>query len=490
MENSTKRKLGKNFVYNFISQILTLIVPLITMPYVARVLHETGNGQYSFCLSIITYFILFSNLGFDIYGQRQIAFTQNDIQKKSRIFWEISIIKTFLTVISLVVLYSIIFTIGFGDKYNNLMFILSFQVAIIPFDIQFFFRGEENFKFIALKTILMKIIGLVFIFIFVRTENDTWIYALCLTLSVVFSNLLLWPSLVKKVVFIPIKEMNFKRHFLPSFFIFLPTLIITIYTVFDKTMIGFLSSNPDYDNGCYEQAYKINSVLLLFVTIISSVLVSRNASEYEKGGVEALNKNIGFACNYVWFIAIPLTIGTCLLSNNISTWLLGDGYAEVPLLLQIMSIRFVFNGFSEIFGNQFFIVIHKEKYSLYASIVAATINFGLNFLFIPMLGAIGAAITTIISEVIMTLVLFAFIIKNKYYSFSFIFRTCWKYLIAGAFLFIPVFFINRFMEYSVLSFLLATASGIFAYVSILLLLKDKFLFARINDIFSVIRKKK
>ena len=187
-----KHGLKANFIYNFISQILTLIIPLITTPYLARVLMETGNGQYSYSVSIITFFTLFANLGFDIYGQRQVAACRNDKQAKSAVFWELFCLKSITTVIALAVLASVVFTIGFGENYDKLILILSIQIIAIPFDIQFLYRGDEEFKSIAIRTIIMKLICLVFIFLFVKDSTQTWVYALIMSVSVIASNFVLW----------------------------------------------------------------------------------------------------------------------------------------------------------------------------------------------------------------------------------------------------------------------------------------------------------
>ena len=147
--------LKKNFIFNLATQILNLVVPLITTPYLARVLHETGNGQYSYAYSIITYFILFANLGFNFYGQREIARTRDDKYQMSKIFWEIFVLRTICSVVSFGILLSIVFTIGFGEKYNLIILILSMQVVGSMFDILFYFQGNENFKAIAIRTIVI-----------------------------------------------------------------------------------------------------------------------------------------------------------------------------------------------------------------------------------------------------------------------------------------------------------------------------------------------
>lgn len=469
-----KRGLKANFIYNFIGQILVLIVPLITAPYVARVLHEVGNGQYSYASSIITYFTLFANMGFDIYGQRQIARFQDDKYNKSRVFWELFILKVITTSISLAVLYSIAFTVGFGENYNYLILILSIQVIAIPFDIQFLFRGDEDFRAIAIRTVLMRIVSLVCVFVFVKDEGDLWVYALLIAASTLGANLIMWPTIVRRISFIRPSELRLSPHIKPAFLIFLPTLATAIYSVFDKTMIGLLAANPDYENGCYEQAYKLNSVALLLVTVISSVMVSRNAYDYQSGNKEGLEKNLYFACNYVWMIGIPLIVGFAVMSENLSAWFLGEGYAEVPLLMKVMSVRFIASGFGVIFGDQLFIAIGKEKYPTIATLCAAVVNVGLNYVLIPIIGATGAAVATAVCEVLVACVLAIFAWKYKFISFRKILGSSWRYLMAAAVMFVPIFFMQMYMGYSVWTFFLIAAVGVIVYFTTLVVLRDRF----------------
>lgn len=484
-----KRSIKSNFIFNFISQILTLMIPLVTAPYIARVLQEEGNGRYSYSLSIVMYFIIFASLGFDMYGQRQIAQYQDDKEDKSKIFWEIVILRGIFTVISLVVLYSIIFTIGFGEKYTTLILILSIQVIAIPFDIQFLFRGEEDFKTIAIRSIILKILGLICVFVFVKSENDTWIYCLCLSLSVVISNIVMWFDIFRRIKIIKITQLSLTRHLIPSLLIFLPTLAITVYSVFDKTMIGLLASNPDYENGCYEQAYKLNSVALVPVTVISSVMTSRNAYDFKIGNIGEVKRHIYYSCNYVWLIGLPLIVGFAVLSKNLSSWFLGEGYDEVPTLLVIMSVRFIFSGLGVVFGDQFFLAIGKEKYITIATSIVAVLNVVLNYFLIPPYGATGAAIATAISEITVTTILVIFVIKGKYASIFRVLLLSWKYVIASAIMFVPIYFMQKFMGYSVLSFLLITLVGILVYFITLLCLRDKFLINNIKNIFSLLKSK-
>ncbi|MCD7728664.1 MAG: polysaccharide biosynthesis C-terminal domain-containing protein [Clostridia bacterium] len=483
----SKSSLSANFIYNFISQVLTLIVPLITTPYIARILHEEGNGQYSYAASIITYFILIANLGFTTYGQREMAKCGDDAEKKRQTFWSIVVARSFSTIISLGALFAILYTVGFGESYNTIILVLSIQVVAVIFDLQFYYQGIENFKSLAIRSIIMKVAGLIAIFVFVKSEDDVWVYALCLSVITICSNFIMWPSALKDLGFFKKGDLSFKTHYKGTLLIFLPALAVTIYSVCDKTMIGLLSSNPDYDNGCYEQAYKINSVALLLVTIIDQVFVSRNANELGNGNIEGLKNNIYFACNYVWLVGCALIAGFAVLSGNLSSWFLGDGYTEVPLLMQIMSVRFICSGLGNIFGNELFIVIGKEKYTFIATIIAAVINFPLNAVLIIPFGAVGAAIATAVAEFLVTLVYIIILIKRKDVSVKKIIFMSWKYILSAVVMFVVIYFIQSAMNYSIGSFILITVIGCVVYGAMLLVLRDKFFISLIKFAFDKVK---
>lgn len=485
-----RRNLKVNVIYNFISQILTLIVPIITTPYLSRVLHEAGNGQYSYVFSIATYFILFASLGFDLYGQRQIAGCGEDVEKKSNTFWELFVLKSMLTALSLAIMFALAFS-GIIKASDRLIFmIFSIQVLAVPFDIQFLFKGEEDFKSIAVRSIVMRLIGLVSIFVFVKGEGDVWIYALCISVSTIASNLIIWPSALRRVKAVKIKTFSLWRHFGPAFFIFLPTLAATIYSVSDKTMIGILAENALYENGCYEEAYKINSVALLLVTIISSVMVSRNARDFSEGKHELVKEHLYAASSYVWMMGLPLIAGFAALSENLSSWFLGAGYEKVPLLMKIMSVRFVLSGFSEILGGQLFIAIGKEKYGLIASFSAAAVNLLLNFFLIPIMGATGAAIATAVCEAVVTLVYLILAAAGKYLSVAKMTLLGWKYLLAAGAMFVLIYFLQTLLPYAIWSFLLIVLAGASFYALCLFLLRDKFFLKQVRNVFSALFKRK
>lgn len=486
---SGKPSLKRNYFYNFIGQILTLIIPLATTPYLSRVLHEEGNGQISFASSIITIFLIFATFGFDGYGQREIAKCRNDIDKKSKTFWELVIMRIVTTGLSAIVLFSILFSVGF-TKANDLILLFSIQLVGNAFDIQFFFRGEEDFKSIAIRTIILKIAGLICIFAFVKNENDEGIYALCISISTVLSNIILWPSILHKIKKVNFRTLQFKKHIIPSFAIFIPALATTIFSIMDKTEIGWFAENSDYENGCYEQAYKINQVALVLVIVISPILAPRNAYDYQRGDITSLKSHLQFFFQYIWLFGTPLIVGFSVMSPSLSAWFLGSGYEKVPLLLQIMSVRFIVSGFGECLGTDLFIPIGKEKYNTIATCIGAVVNIVSNYFFIRLWGATGAAITTSISEIVVTSILLIFAFNKGYVNLKMLFSGAWQYIIGSGVMFVVIFFMNKYMPYTIWYFILITLSGSFVYFLVLLCFKNQLLFTFLSKALSKFQRKK
>jgi O-antigen/teichoic acid export membrane protein len=473
-EEKDKPSLKKNFFYNLLLQLLSLIVPLVTTPYLSRILHEEGNGQISYAYSIITIFLMFATFGFNAYGQREIAKCRNDKTQKSKTLWELVFMRIVTTVVSSCVMYAILFTVGF-TKSNDLILIFSIILWGNIFNIQYFFSGEEDFRSIAIRAVFVKLVGLAGVFIFVRSENDIWVYALFLSITTVASDLLMWPALVHRVEFVSLKQLEFKKHIVPSLLIFIPTLATTVFSVMDKAEIGWFAQNSDYENGCYEEAYKINNTALLLVTVISPILSPRNAYDYQIGNRDGLNAHLDFAFRYTWLMGAPLIAGFAALSTNLSTWFLGDGYAEVPLLMQIMSVRFVLSGIGETLGSELFISVGKEKYPTIAASAAAVANIILNYFFIIQWGATGAAITTAVSEFLVTTLLVIFAFKEKFLTWKMLFNGAWRYIIAAGPMFVLLFFIQAYFPVNVGYFLLLVLIGSAFYFCFLLVMRDPFL---------------
>ena len=271
-----KKSITKNYIYNLSYQILIIFLPLITTPYVSRVLGAENVGIYGYTLSIVTYFVLFGALGVSMYAQREIAYVQNDIKERSKICVEILIFRLITMSVSILLYY--IFFVN-GNNYQNYYFILIMELVSTCFDISWFFQGLEEFKKTVIRNIIVKLISFICILVFVKTKNDLSIYILIYVLSNFIGNISLWIYLPKYIEKIKINELNIFKHLKPTLWLFIPQIAMQIYTVLDKTMIGTIIEDKS-EVGYYEQAQKIVKLCLTLVTSLGIVMVPRMANTF------------------------------------------------------------------------------------------------------------------------------------------------------------------------------------------------------------------
>lgn len=467
-----KTSLLSNYIYSLVSQLLALIAPMITAPYLARTLHEVGNGQIAFVNSIVAYFASFAGFGFSLYGQREVAKNKDNQNSINEIFCELLWLRMIFSIISFYILIMLIVSPIIESKYKTLVLINSIQIVSVVVDIQFYYQGMEEFKALAIRTILIRTISIVCVFLFVRNQDDVWVYLLYTSLATLIANLIMWPGVIKRIDFIPIKLASLTRHIVPSFFIFLPILSGTIFSVLDSTMIGYLATNPEYENGCYGSALKLINIVSVIIMADGQVLASRNARDYAIDDKKSIKKHVNLGFTYVWLVGLPIAVGLLLLSGRISNWFFGNGYEKVPWLLRVFTIRILTHGVINVIGNQYLLPTGREKVCTKANFVGIGANILLNILFIPEFGCIGAAIASVVSESILISLYLGYFIKEKKYWSSSILTNSYKYIIAAFIMAIPVYILNIIMRHNFVSMCIIILSGMMMYSLSLILMKD------------------
>lgn len=483
-----KKNVKINYVWNLVFQIFLIIVPLIVTPYVSRVLGTDGVGKYSFSYSISYYFTLIALLGFNYYAQREIAKCQDDNHKQSLIFWEIVIVRLVSSLIALGAYAGLIFSNIFAD-YNTLLWILGLNIVAVLIDPVFLFQGNEEFKSITIRNVIVKTLIVASIFIFVKGPGDLWIYTLINSLSPVITAIALWPFLRKHLRKVNVKELRPIKHIIPALKLFIPTLAISIYVVLDKTMIGLLVPGEvtviengeevvkklsDLENGYYEQADKIIKFALTIVTSLSTVMIPHNSSAVANKDYKKLEQNVYKAVRFSLMLGIPMMFGIISIATNFSPWFLGPGYEKVPYLLMILSPVMVFIGLSGVFGLQYLIPIGKDNLFTISVAAGAVINLGLNILFILLFQSYGAALASIIAEFSVLLIQYLFV--RKTFSLKQIFKESWRYLVSGLLMFGIIYPISLVSNATMKTTFMIMLSGITIYFLILLLLKDKMIY--------------
>lgn len=462
-----KKSLTKNYIYNLIYQILALILPIITAPYVSRVLGAENIGIYSYTLSISAYFILFGSLGIALYGQREIAYKQKSRYKRSRAFWEILILRTITMAISLLIFH---FTFATGKEYQIYYKILILEIIGNCFDISWFFQGMEEFKKTVTRNTVVKLISVICIFVFVKTKNDLHIYFIIYVLSILIGNLSLWLYLPKYIKNIPVKQLNIFRHLKPTISLFIPQIAIQVYTLLDRTMVGAIITDKS-EVGYYDQGQKIIKMLLTIVTSLGTVMLPRIASTFASGKKEEINTYMKKSFNMVFLIAFPLMFGIIAVSKAFVPVFFGPGYDKVIILMSVISPIILLIGLSNVTGTQYLLPTRRQKEYTTSVVCGAIINLVLNSFLIWKYGAIGASIGTVIAELTVTSVQIFF--TRKDFHWTEIIKTAFNYFIASLLMFIICLIIDKYINRNFASLITQVLVGGLVYIIVLLILKDK-----------------
>lgn len=471
-----KNSLAKNYLFNLIYQLLTVITPIITTPYVSRILGATNIGIYGYTFSIVTYFVLFGSLGIAMYGQREIAYVQNDKDKQARIFWELVLIRIFTNIVALIVFY--FFFCRNGD-YSTYYKILILELVANAVDVSWYFMGIEDFGKPVIRNIIVKLLGLVCIFVFVKERSDLWKYLLIYSLSDFLGNITLWFYVPKAISLVPIKKLNFPLHFRPIMSLFIPQIATQVYTVLDKTMVGNITGDMT-EVGYYDNAQKIVKALLCIVTAMSSVMSSRIASTFADGNKDNMKEYLNHSIHLVWMIAVPFMLGIVAISALFVPWYFGEGYEPVRYLMCATTPILLAIGLSNITGIQYLIQVGEQKIYTFSVVVGAVINMIFNFILINCIGTIGAVFSTVLAEFSILFIQLFFVHKDI--SVSDFFKPCFKYVISGLVMFGIVYGLSRLMVVNTLSIMMLIIAGVISYIGMLILLKDKFFIGIVRQI--------
>lgn len=478
-----KKSIAKNYIYNLIYQMLTILLPFVTTPYLSRVLGAENIGIYGYTISIVTYFILFGTLGVSMYGQREIAYIQDDQKKRSKTFWEIIIIRTVTLTISIILFY---IAYGRTGEYAIYYRILIIQLIANLFDISWLFQGIEEFDKTVLRNLIVKLFSLILIFVIIKLPYDLWKYFVIYVGSELIGNMSLWLYLPKYLEKTSIKDMQFKKHIKPIISLFVPQIAIQIYTVLDKTMIGKLAGDM-VEVGYYEQAQKVVKATLTVLSALQIVMNSRIANAYASKDEKEIKKCLETSFNFVWFLATPMAFGLTAVASKFVPWYYGDGFDGVTSIIIATVPILIITGFSGITGVQYLVQIGKQKVFTISVAIGAISNVLFNIILIHYFNGVGAAIASVIAEtIILGIQLIAF--KEQFTLFE-ILKLGVKCLISGIVMFIAVKLLTDILEISIINTVIEVAVGAIVYIIMLIILKYTFLQDICNQVIGGIKGK-
>lgn len=384
---------NKNFLFNIVYQLLTFIIPLLTIPYISRVLGVDNIGIYSYTYSVVYMFMLVAMLGVNNYGNRAVATVRDNKDELSKTF--LSIYGLQLMTSALTLLSYLFYLCFFCDEHRVIACIQGLFLLSTCIDINWFYLGIEKFKLTIFRNLIIKISSLVLVFLLVKTRNDLWIYTTIMSGATLLSQIFLISILPR---FIRIKKIELKDilvHFKGVCFLFIPVLAFGIYKVMDKTMLGALGSITQL--GYYENAEKVMNIPAAIIAALGTVMLPR-MSYIMTNGENNYKAPIASSMKLAMKLAMIMCGGIILVSDELVPILFGEEFLNSKPILILLSVTILASAWANVIRTQFLIPLKEDKKYIFSTIGAALINLGLNCIFIPMFGGIGACIGTIAAE--------------------------------------------------------------------------------------------
>ena len=309
----------KNYIYNLIYQVMTLITPFITTPYISRVLGADGTGVQSYTNSVVQYFAILAALGTASYGQREIARHRDEIKMRSRLFWEIEVLCMATTAACLIIW---LFVIGFAREYRPYYVVLTMTLLAVAFDISWFFGGLEQYSLIVLRNTAVKLVGIAMLFLFIREKEDLLLYVALTAATGLLGNVSMWGYLKGQVEKPVLKELRPLRHLKETLVYFIPTIATSVYTILDKTMLGWFSGENKSQNGYYEYATGFVNMAKILIMSFNAVMSARMSYLFGTGRMEEIHKRFQDSLDFVLLMAMPIMLGLAGIAAQFIPWFL------------------------------------------------------------------------------------------------------------------------------------------------------------------------
>lgn len=451
--------LKKNLAYNVAYQILVIILPLITAPYVSRVLGADGLGTYSYIFSIVTYFGLFGMLGIANHGNRSVALVRDNRQKVSEAFSNTYIIQLCTTVIALLLYFLFIYCWFSGDK--TIAYIESIIVLSYVLDITWFFFGLEQFAVTVTRNTIIKIATVVAIFIFVRSREDLWIYALIMSCGMLFSQIYLWLRIRKYADFCKPSWSQVKSNIKPVLMLFIPAIAYSIYKLLDKVMLGAMSSMSQV--GLFDNAEKIINIPSSLITAFGTVMMPRITVLLGTGDEHRISYLNKISVRYFTLLVVGAAFGLAGICNVLAPVYFGSEFVGSAPIIAGLGFSLIFVTWANVIRTQYLIPNRLDKPYVISSVIGALANLAVNIILIPKFAGIGAMIGTIIAE--FTVFFVQLMLVRRSFPMSQYLQPVLFLFPIGMIMFAVVYWIGAYMGNTIITLIIQILVGGFLYLS-------------------------
>lgn len=460
-----EKSIVKNSIYNIIYKVLNVLFPLISTVIISRTLSPSGVGKVSTAQNFVTYFTFLACLGLPNYGTREIAKNEENLSKT---FCELFILNFISTMFCIACYYIMISSFPFFGSEKKLYIISGIAIILNIFNVDWFYQGKEEFKYIAIRSTIVKILMLLAVVFFIREKSDYMKYAFIYCLAIAGNYILNVINLNKYNIKLESKNLNLCRHLKPVFVLFASSIAVELYSLLDVTMLSVQCDENIV--GYYSNSMKLVKVAISVITAIGGVLLPRLSCYLKNNEKNKLSSLVNSVFWIMLFFAVPSAIGMSVLADDIVFVLFGHEFMGAVMTVEILSALFLVVSFSNLFGIQILIAANEEKNVLICTILGALSNIILNIVLIPIWKQNGAAIASVISETIVTATMF--ICAKKYFDLKinkiYISAIGIGVIIMGALLFV----VKSIIHNPFISLIMSVALGMIVYVGINYILKN------------------
>ncbi|EOU1113509.1 polysaccharide biosynthesis C-terminal domain-containing protein [Clostridium perfringens] len=451
----------KNYIYNLLYQVLLIITPLFTAPYISRRLGPQMIGIQSFYYSVVTYFVLFCMLGVLNFGNRSIAKVRNNRQELTKTFWTIYGFQFIRSIIITFIYFA--YVLIFAREYFVIAIINGLYVIAALLDISWMFFGLEQFKITVTRNIIIKLLNVVCIFLFIKGPEDLWIYSLITVLSTLLSNGYLWFYLKRYVGWYRPKFSEIKNNIKPELILFIPAIAVSLYKVMDRIMLGIFSNEAQL--GFFTSSESVINIPMSLITALGTVMLPRITNMIANGENEKIKEYIENSIFFVVMMSIAMTFGLAAIAPTFAPVFFGEEFSECSPIIIGLSITIIFISWANVIRTQYLIPRGKDKSYLISIVFGAIINLIINFLLIPKFEAIGAVVGTVCAEATVCIIQTMMVRKNlpirKYILDNLIF------ILFGIIMFIGVRSVGSFFANKILRLLIEIVVGIIIYCGLI-----------------------
>lgn len=472
------KSLEINGILNSIRSLIRVAFPLITLPYISRVLHADSLGEYNYASTYVAYFSYIAALGITGYSIRSGSELRDNKTAINRFSSEVFSINVVTTIISYFLFFVFIILSNKVQQYKKLVLILGIGIVFNTISVEWINSIYEDFLYITLRSIIIQIVSLILLFVFVKTPEDLYTYAVITVLPTAITGIINWIYVKKYCVIKYTFSLNLRKHLLSIIIIFLSDFAIFIYVSSDITMLGHYYS--DYYVGLYSFSTKLYSGIKTVLSAIVTVSIPRLSFLYGNGKIDEFRYTVTKIFEAMLTFMLPMVIGMYCVADNLIKVVGGEEYLPSNTSLKLLCVALVFCEFSYIYTQCILMPLHEEKRLMYITLASALVNIGLNLVLIPKMHEIGAAFTTIVAEAFVFLA--SIIVVNKRMRLISPFKSIWKPLTGCVFIVIACLIIQNLGLNSIKTVVLCVLISAVLYFSIELLLKNEFALSIIKKV--------